>query len=353
LVSSHSTSQVKITNDDWIVDAPQSVRLSASFLRRIETAIESGEFKKITSVLVARHGKLVYEKYFDGSDVSGLRNTRSATKTVASVLVGIAIDKGFLSSVNVPIMSFFPDKQPVENPDPRKDKITLEDLLTMSSLFECDDSNQFSRGHEERMYLVEDWVKFVLDLPVRGFPGWTTKPKDSSYGRSFSYCTAGAVLVGAALERATRMPLVDFARKFLFDPLGIDNAQWQLTPLGPASTAGGLALRSRDLLKLGQLFLDKGMWRNHRVLSESWVNASVTPRARVNDETEYGDFWWLKKFGDKEFSEYCMLGNGGNKVCIFPTLDLAVVITSNNYSTRDMHEQTDRLLSDYVLKTFE
>ncbi|HET7405028.1 MAG TPA: serine hydrolase [Candidatus Bathyarchaeia archaeon] len=337
-------------SDGWTTTTRESAGVSSSLLQEMENRITMGEFQKITSILLARNGKIVYEKYFDGTE-SSLRNTRSATKTVASVLVGIAIDKGFLASVQAPVLSFFPDKQPVKNPDPRKDKITLEDLLTMSSILECDDSNQFSRGNEERMYVIEDWIKFTLDLPVKGFPGWATKPGDSRYGRSFSYCTAGAVTVGGVLERATKMPLEEFAKKYLFDPLGISNVEWQYTPLGSASTAGGLGLRGRDLLKLGQVYLNNGTWKGKRVVSQEWVKTSTRPHAQVDEETEYGYFWWLKKYGTagKKVSAYCMLGNGGNKVCVFPSLDMVVVLTSTNYNTRGMHEQTDKILSDYIL----
>jgi CubicO group peptidase (beta-lactamase class C family) len=133
--------------------------------------IRSGTFKKIGSVLVARHGSLVSEDYFEGSE-STLRDTRSATKSTYeySDRDGIAIDKGFLSGVDAKIMSFFPDRQPMKNPDPRKEQITVEDFLTMSSLLECDDNNMFPRGHEERMYLIEDYVKFTLDLPIKAIP---------------------------------------------------------------------------------------------------------------------------------------------------------------------------------------
>ncbi len=213
----------------------------------------------------------------------------------------------------------------------------------------------FPSGNEERMYLIEDYIKFALDLPVRGTPPWGTKPEDLPYGRSFSYCTAGAVVLGGLLGRASKISVQNFAAKYLFEPLGIKEIEWQIIPTGQAMTGGGLHLQSRDLLKLAQLYLDGGIWKGKRIISEEWIKISTKPHVRIDDETEYGYLWWIKSFGNgsKKYLSYYMSGNGGNKVVIVPELNMSIVITSTNYNTRGMHEQTDSLISDYILAAVE
>src|SRR5271157_1771069 len=337
-------------SDGWTTTDVASAGLDHAALARMEQAIAAAEFKKISSVLIARHGKLAYEAYFE-SAVDSLRDTRSATKSITSMLAGIALDEHLLPGLDANVLTYFLEKQPLANPDPRKAMITVEDLLTMSSLMECDDWNNFSRGNEERMYLIEDWVKFFLDLPIKGFPPWVTKPQDSPYGRSFSYCTAGVTTTGGVLEKATKKKLADFAAANLFMPLGIQQVQWAYSPLGLAQGGGGLRLRSRDLLKLAQLYLNRGTWSGKRIVSDTWVKTSTTPHMQIDDDTRYGFLWWLKDFkaGTRSYSAYYMSGNGGNKVAVFPELDMVVVLTSTNYNSKGMHEQTDHLLTDYIL----
>ena len=329
--------------------------VSAQGLTRMEHSIRAGDFKQVTSVLVARRDRLAYEGYFDAEGAEALRNTRSATKTVTGMLIGIAIDRGLLSGVDARVLDFFADKQPLLNPDPRKAQITVEDFLTMSSLLECDDENSFSRGNEERMYLVEDWVRFTLDLPIRGFPDWVPKPAASPYGRSWSYCTAGATTLGPLLERATRRSTADFARDNLFAPLGITLVRWQFQPLGAAMTGGGLNLRSRDLLKLGQLYLNGGTWNGRRVVSAEWVRRSIAPHANAREDTDYGYLWWLPTFhaNGRELKGFAMYGTGGNKVCVFPAEQLVVVVTTVNFHVQGAGALTDRLLTEHILPALE
>jgi len=354
-VEAQTVSSVKTTDEDWVVASPAAAGLSSEPLAAMEKAIRTGEFKKIGSVLVARHGKLVYEAYFDG-DATTLRDTRSATKSITDILVGIAIDDKNLSGVDARVLALLPARaRKMQNPDPRKDKITVEDFLTMSSPLECDDWNDASRGNEERMYVVEDWAQFILDLPIRGRMHLGEKVEPPPYGREFSYCTGGAFTLSEVLEKATGERTDRYAQKKLFGPLGIRDAVWVYSPLNVPQTGGGLRLTSRELLKMADLYRAGGEWKGTRIVDQAWVKNSTRPHAKIDDDTEYGYLWWLKTFksGQRSYPAFFMNGNGGNKVLVFPGLDISVVLTSTNYNTKGMHQQTEQLLTDYILPAVE
>jgi len=330
--------------------AAVTANAAAASLDAVTTEVKAGNFKQITSVVVAQHGKILYEQYFDNEGAEGLRNTRSVTKTVAGMLVGAAVDRKLIRP-DTPVLPFFKDRQPLAAPDPRKAKIVVEDLLTMSSMMECDDDNQYSRGNEERMYLVEDWSRFYLDLPIKGFADWVPKPEKQPYGRAWSYCTAGVTLLGPILEKAAKRPVPAFADEVLFKPLDITSVKWQFQPLGPAMTGGGIGMRSKDLLKLGQLYLNGGKWEGKQVISAEWVKRSIAPHANARDDIDYGYLWWLQPFkmGERKVPSFGMSGMGGNKVYVLPEQDAVVVITTTNFQMRGAHPNSDKLLTTLVL----
>jgi CubicO group peptidase (beta-lactamase class C family) len=278
------------------------------------------DYGTITSVVVSQGGDVVLEEYLDG-DVSTLRNTRSCTKTVAGMLVGMAIDRGIVAGVETSLQELLGEPAP---------PVKLRDLLTMSSCLDCDDWDDASPGNEELMYPQEDWLGFALRLPLRGSTG-------------FSYCTAGVVALGVALERALGEPLSTFAERELFTPLGIESARWVYTPKGETSMAGGLELTSRSLLRLGELYLGAG----EDLIPARWVAESIRPHARIDDEMEYGYLWWLREYGGE--SCFFMTGTGGNRVHVLPETRRVAVITTTNFGRRDAHDLSDRLLEEQIL----
>jgi CubicO group peptidase (beta-lactamase class C family) len=263
---------------------------------------------------------VVVEEYPDG-DPEALRNTRSCTKTVAGMLLGIAIERGMVGGVESPLEELLGEPAP---------PVTLRDLLTMSSCLECNDWDEGSPGNEELMYPQEDWLAFALGLPLRE-------------ERTFSYCTAGVVALGIGLERAVGEPLSAFAERELFHPLGIERAEWHHTPQGQTNTGGGLLLTSRALLLLGELYLKDG----GGLVSPAWVAESLRPHARIDGETEYGYLWWLKRFAGEPC--FFMTGTGGNRVHVFPDRELVAVITTTNFRRRDAHALSDLLVVEQIL----
>jgi CubicO group peptidase (beta-lactamase class C family) len=159
------------------------------------------------------------------------------------------------------------------------------------------------------------------------------------------------VTLGPVLERATKQSVPAFAKATLFQPLGIDSVKWQFQPLGNAMTGGGVQLRSRDLLKLGQLYLNGGKWHGKQVISADWVRRSLSPHANAREDTDYGYLWWLQTFhvNGQPIRTYGMYGTGGNKVYVLPDQNVVVVITTTNFRLPGAGAVTDSLLTSLIV----
>ena len=322
-------------------------------LTKLTEQINQNEFKQITSVVVSHKDKIVYENYFNESNAESKQNMRSASKSITSIAIGLAIKDGLIKNVQQTVLPFFKDKMPLDNPDHRKSKITIEDLLTMSSLLECDDWNNASRGNEERMYIIEDWSKFILDLPIRGTAPWRKTPEKSKYGRAAYYCTGGVQVLADIVERVTQQKMSDYLQEKLFNPLNIELPKHSFTPMGVTNGGGGMELTAKDWIKIGQLMMAGGTYNNQQILSKEWVNNSFTRKAVIeeNRKIEYGYLWWIFDFkiNDKTITAYAASGNGGNYSFMIPELDAQAVITSTAYNTNYGHQQSHKILTDYVI----
>lgn len=328
-----------------------SPRLAPAPLAALEAAVASEEIKQVTSVLLLVDGTVAYEHYFNGADAETLNDVRSASKSVTSLLVGAAIGDGQLPGVQARVYDYFPAFTANHPVDPRLRGTTLEDLLTMSSLWECDDQNQFSSGNEERMYVTERWLDFALALPVKGFAPWMSRPEDSPHGRAHAYCTADSFVLGAVLERATRMPLADYAAQALERPLGITRSHWNRSPEGIGMGGGGTRYRSRDLARLGELVLAGGRWQGKQLVPADYIAAMIRPQAQADDGSDYGYQWWGLKLPveGKETTVWAMSGNGGNYVFVMPEKKLVAVVTSKAYNRSYAHPQSRRVLTEFLL----
>tara|TARA_R110002074_G_scaffold79064_11_gene178545 strand:- start:5586 stop:7154 length:1569 start_codon:yes stop_codon:yes gene_type:complete len=322
----------KISNDDF----------SHKKIEALNRKIAENRFENINGIVIIKEGKLLIEEYFNGETRESLHDPRSVGKSIASTMIGIAIEDNYMKNENVLLKDFY-DLKSFNNYSSKKDSVTIKSLLTMSSGFLGDDNVYSSIGNEENMYPTKNWVKFALDLPMN---------EDSEIGKDFAYFTAGAVVLGDIIDKSVPNGLVSYADKKLFVPLGITNYKWEYTPQKVGNTAGGIRLRALDFAKYGQLYKNKGLWNGEQILNEQWVEKSLDKKIEQSlDNGYYGYLFWNKSYSlnNKEYEvSYCN-GMGGNKVFIFKDIPFVVVITSSAYNIPNAHSNVDKMMIEYIL----
>jgi CubicO group peptidase (beta-lactamase class C family) len=324
--------------DGWATASLEEVGLDPKPLHALMKALLNANPRDnntvpIHSILIARRGKLALEEYFYGFGPERPHDTRSAGKTLAPMLIGIARDRGAKVEPQTPVYSLFPEYKPFANWDERKDKLTLGHLMTMTPGLACDDSDNASPGEEGRVQAQPgDWHKYTLDLPLVREPGGTTA----------IYCSASLNMVGGVAAKVSGKWNADLFYEYIARALQFGTYHLNLMPTGEVYTGGGAYLLPRDALKLGQLYLSGGVWNGRRVLSRDWVEWSTTARTTfakpvvdIDQNHQYGYGWHVHHFtvGGRTYREYAAEGNGGQFVMVFPELEMVVAVNGGKYGS--------------------
>jgi CubicO group peptidase (beta-lactamase class C family) len=356
--------------ESWPVSTPDAENVNAAVLDSIDAEIRAGEFGRLDHFLVIRHGKVIFDRhyerdyaalvvadgrdtahhiynyddprwhpYYDGTD---LHTLQSVTKSVTSLALGIAMDEGRLPGVQVPAMSFFEAYAP-DMSDPRRQAMTLQDLLTMRSGIDWNEEIPYDDPENTCVQLEasDDWIRFVLERPMREEPG-----------TRFDYNSGVSVLLGKIVGVATGTRVDAWTAERLFAPLGIRDWYWKITPDGEVDTEGGLYLRPHDLARIAYLVLRNGRWKDRQVVSEAWIRESARPWVRFPD-TEfgtpvgYGYQWWLDLV-DGEPLTIAGSGFGGQFPVVVPEKDLVVVFNAWNNHDRPPRDPVETILTRIV-----
>lgn len=360
---SSAIGQTQWPTNGWLTAAPAAVGLNADSLSFLDKELASGKFGNVDGMLVIRHGKIAYEKLYqhDYRDIykrevkekSGLNigdptgpynyfnvwwhpfyhqtrlhSLQSVTKTITSVVIGIALTRNEFPDINTPILKFF-DTSMVKNIDARKRSITIRDLLTMTAGFDWNENLPYSDPNNTgtNMEASYDWVSYVINRPMQDEPG-----------KVFNYNSGATELLSYIFRVATGRDIEEYAVQYLFTPLGINNYFWKRSPSGLIDTEGGLYLEKSDLAKIFYLYLKNGVWDNKQIVNPDWVKQSVTPFIKLGPNLSYGYKWWLASYGTNN-AKMAWQGNGfgGQFPMIIPEYDMVVVfnawnITSNSSS---------------------
>lgn len=330
-------------NDGWTTSNLLDAKISSEPLEQMIDSIHSGSLPNTHSVLIAKKGQLVFETYFDGFNEKVLHDQRSASKSVTSTMVGIAIEDGIIESVDQSIYELIPSGY-AHTKNAKKENICIKDLLTMSSGLDAVDfgTDRNSIAAEDNYQSTRDWLKTVLEAPMINDPG-----VQAFYGSANPY------LLGICLNQQLKQSLHDYMDERLFAPLGISNYIIQTdNTMQQSYAAGGMYLKPRDMLKFGQLYLDEGIWKGTRIVSKKWVMESFKKHKvleNTRERNEYGYLWWRKthSVGEKSIESYEARGAGGQYIFVLPKLDAVVVITSQNFNEK--FNQPETILESFIL----
>lgn len=299
----------------WRTSTPEAQGVDSELLAQVVDRIRI-QGLAVDSLLIVRHGYVVLDAYFYPYTAARLHDVASVTKSVTSTLIGIAIDEGLIGGLDAPLADFFPEVMP-QSGDPRKARITIRDLVSMSSGLRCG----YAPGEVELRAMLEtpNWLQSVLDLPMETEPG-----------REFAYCSGNTHLLSAIISRRAHTTTLEFAQRRLFAPLGIHEVVWPTDPQGLHHGWGDLRMYPRDLAKLGYLFLHRGRWEDRQIVPADWIERAT--RAQVSGpagDADYGYGWWA--FKGQYAGMYEARGRGGQFVTVAPARDVVVVFTGGSY----------------------
>jgi CubicO group peptidase (beta-lactamase class C family) len=324
---------------DWPVSSLAAEGIEEGPIVELVEAILAGDYPNADSVLIVRNGRLVLEEYFHGNRRDAAHVIQSVTKSVTSLLIGLAFDAGLITDLDRPVAEYFPEYAGTPWVDTPYG-VTLHHTLSMSAGLRWNEDVPYTDPSNSAVQLgrAEDPVRHMLEQPLEVPPGLR-----------FEYNSGLSMLLGGILSRATGTSVADWSRTRLFEPLGIEHYGWP-TATGNEATGGGLRMRARDMAKIGQLILQRGRWNGTQLVSEAWIDLSTAPQA---PGAFYGYQWWRGEapLGDRTVTAVAAIGYGGQQIAVVPELELVIVHTSVDFDYRgaDPAGQIERYIAPALL----
>ena len=317
----------------WRTAEPAAVGFNAAAIARLQADIVGSTYGAIDGVLIVRNGYLVLETYRNWA--SGNPHTlQSVTKSVTSLLVGILAERDARLQLDQAVLPLFPRYASIANVDHRKRALTVRHLLTMRTSMDFWEQPYPGSPLDQLNRSSDDWVKFVLDRPMNGTPG-----------SAWAYNSGAPIVMCGVIRELTGEAVQQFARRTLFEPIGITGERWAQSSFDALPhCGGGLSLKPSDLARIGYLVLRNGRWRDRQILSRAWLDASTAPVSRGSEvffssyNSAYGYYWWLfpRRRGGSDTGVIAGSGSGGQWLFIVPELDLVVAIAASNGNGLDL-----------------